>query len=100
MEAATESKRIAAVRKVCAGKHIEIEARAIEEGWSITKTELAVLRSERPKAPGQSASSPTYTQRILEAAACMSVGIDEKALLATTENERSKRSSTSPHRSA
>lgn len=83
MEAATESKRIAAVRKVCAGKHIEIEARAIEEGWSITKTELAVLRSERPKAPGQSASSPTYTQRILEAAACMSVGIDEKALLAT-----------------
>ncbi len=28
IEAATESKRIAGIRKVCAGKHPEIEARA------------------------------------------------------------------------
>ncbi|MBL8892489.1 MAG: hypothetical protein JNL67_21110 [Planctomycetaceae bacterium] len=48
IEAAAESKRIAGIRKVCAGKHPEIEARAIEEGWSVTKTELAVLRIERP----------------------------------------------------
>ncbi len=50
IEAAAESKRIAGIRRVCAGKHPEIEARAIEEGWSVTKTELAVLRIERPKA--------------------------------------------------
>ena len=49
VEAAAESRRIAGIRKVCAGKHAEIEADAIEQGWSVTKTELAVLRSERPQ---------------------------------------------------
>ncbi|MFN9416303.1 MAG: hypothetical protein ACK578_02225, partial [Pirellula sp.] len=58
IEAAAESKRISVIRKVCAGKHTESEARAIEEGWSVTKTELAVLRIERPKAPDQQASQP------------------------------------------
>ena len=69
--------------KVCDGKHASIEADAIEQGWSLTKTELAVLRSERPKAPEQSATNRTYTREILEAAACLSVGIDEKTLLAS-----------------
>ncbi len=81
MEAATESKRIAGIRKVCAGKHTEIEARAIEEGWSVTKTELAVLRIERPKAPDQQASQPVYRREVLEAACCLSVGLDETNLL-------------------
>ncbi|TWU39329.1 phage major capsid protein [Novipirellula artificiosorum] len=82
-EAANESRRIAGIRKICAGKHDEIEADAIEQGWSVTKTELAVLRSERPKVPEQSASKPSFTREILEAAACLSVGIDEKTLLAS-----------------
>ncbi|MCP4892378.1 MAG: hypothetical protein GY911_01005 [Actinomycetales bacterium] len=82
-EAAAESRRIAGIRKVCDGKHAMIEADAIEQGWSVTKTELAVLRSERPKAPDQSGTKPTYTREILEAAACMSVGINEKTLLAS-----------------
>ncbi len=82
-EAAAESRRIAGIRKVCDGKHAAIEADAIERGWNVTKTELAVLRSERPKAPDQSGTKPTYTREILEAAACMSVGIDEKSLLAS-----------------
>ncbi len=82
-QAATESRRIAGIREVCDNKHAEIEADAIEQGWSVTKTELAVLRSERPKAPDQSGSKPTYTRQILEVAACISVGIDEKVLLAS-----------------
>ncbi|TWU40175.1 Mu-like prophage major head subunit gpT [Novipirellula aureliae] len=82
-EAATESRRIAGIRKICAGKYSDIEADAIEHGWSVTKTELAVLRSERPKVPEQSASKPSFTREILEAAACLSVGIDEKTLLAS-----------------
>lgn len=82
-EAAAESRRIAGICKVCDNKHAAIEADAIEQGWSVTKTELAVLRSERPKAPEQSGNKPTYTREILEAAACMSVGIEEKALLAS-----------------
>jgi len=81
IEAAAESKRIAGIHKVCAGKHSEIEARAIEEGWSVTKTELAVLRIERPKAPDQQASQPMYRREVLEAACCLSVGLDETKLL-------------------
>ncbi len=81
LEAAAESKRIAGVRKVCAGRHTEIEARAIEEGWSLSKTELAVLRSERPKAPDQQASQPMFRREVLEAACCLSVGLDETKLL-------------------
>ncbi|QDV62582.1 phage major capsid protein [Crateriforma conspicua] len=81
-EAAAESRRIAGIRKLCAENHPDIEADAIEQGWSITKTELAVLRSERPKAPEQNQHSPRYTREVLEAAACLSVGIEEKSLLA------------------
>jgi hypothetical protein len=80
-QAAAESRRIAGIRNVCAGKHIEIEARAIEEGWSVTKTELAVLRIERPKVPDQQASQPMYRREVLEAACCLSVGLDETKLL-------------------
>ena len=82
-EAAAESRRIAGIRKLCAGNHAGIEADAIEQGWSTTKTELAVLRSERPKAPEQTQNHPRYTREILEAAACLSVGIAEKTLLAS-----------------
>ncbi|TWU61979.1 hypothetical protein [Crateriforma conspicua] len=82
-EAAAESRRIAGIRKLCNDKHPTIEADAIEQGWSVTKTELTVLRSERPKAPDQSQHSPRYNREVLEAAACLSVGIDEKTLLAS-----------------
>ncbi len=51
-ELASESRRIAGIRKLCAGRHDELEAKSIEQGWSLTKTELEVLRSERPQAPG------------------------------------------------
>lgn len=82
-QAAAESRRIAGIRKVCDNKHAAIEADAIEQGWSVTKTELTVLRSERPKAPESGASKPGFTREVLEAAACLSVGIDEKTLLAS-----------------
>ncbi|MCD0462314.1 Mu-like prophage major head subunit gpT family protein [Roseiconus lacunae] len=82
-EAAAESRRIAGICKLCGDKHPTIEADAIEQGWSITKTELAVLRSERPKAPDQSQHSPRYNREVLEAAACLSVGIEEQTLLAS-----------------
>ncbi len=82
-EVAAESRRISGIRKLCAGRQDEIEAKAIEQGWSLTKTELAVLRSERPKVPAQHDSNPGYTRQILEAAACLSVGIAEKTLLAS-----------------
>ncbi len=82
-EAANESKRIAGIRKLCAGRHDELEANAIENGWSLTKTELEVLRSERPKAPSQSSSKPNCTREVLEAACCLSVGLPEAKILAS-----------------
>lgn len=78
--AAAEARRIAAVRRICAGEHPELEVQAIEEGWDETKTELAVLRASRPKAPAIGSSSPPLTTRILEAAACLAVGFDENRL--------------------
>src|SRR5690606_35978478 len=44
-QAAAEHERIAAVRKACGDAHPEICARAIREGWDVTKTELEVLRA-------------------------------------------------------
>ena len=79
----SESRRIAGIRKVCDNKHASIEADAIEQGWSVTKTELAVLRSERPKAPESGTSKPGFTREVLEAAACLSVGLDEKTIIAS-----------------
>jgi len=46
--AAAEVRRIAEIRKACNGRHADIEARAIEEGWDATRAELEVLRAERP----------------------------------------------------
>lgn len=49
--AADESRRIAGVRKICAGAHHEIEAKAIEEGWTVEQAELQVLRASRAQPP-------------------------------------------------
>ncbi|MCC5786892.1 MAG: Mu-like prophage major head subunit gpT family protein [Phycisphaerales bacterium] len=72
-QVAAESERIAAVRRLCAGQHAEIEARAIRDGWDATRTELEVLRASRPKAPAIHApAAPAMNQRVLEAACVLS----------------------------
>ncbi len=77
---AAERRRIARIGEICGGQHADIEARAIEEGWDETKTELAVLRAARPQAPAVGTSSPPLSARTLEAAACLSVGVAEDQL--------------------
>lgn len=79
-EASTETKRIGDVRRVCAGKHAEIEAKAISEGWDTTKTELEVLRAERPALAGGGVrrdADPALAGRSIEAALCLSAGLPE-----------------------
>jgi phage major head subunit gpT-like protein len=49
--AADETRRVAEIRKLCAGKNDAIEAQAIEEGWTRDTCELAVLRASRAQAP-------------------------------------------------
>ncbi|MFA6134567.1 MAG: Mu-like prophage major head subunit gpT family protein [Phycisphaerae bacterium] len=78
--AAAEQERIAAVRKVCTkdgDDHSEICAKAIKEGWDVTRTELEVLRAERPKAPAVQAPDNTVTGAVLEAACMLTAGLHD-----------------------
>lgn len=67
-QAAAEVERIAAVRRLCAGKQPALEARAIREGWDAQRTELEVLRATRPTAPAVHAPDNSVTGHVLEAA--------------------------------
>jgi len=71
-ELAAETARVAAIRKICGGRHPDIEAQAIGEGWDAAKTELAVIRAERPRAPAIHAAgeSGPIAGEVIEAALC------------------------------
>ncbi|HPP28910.1 MAG TPA: hypothetical protein PLV57_20575 [Phycisphaerae bacterium] len=93
--ALAETKRIDAIRKVCAGRHADIEAKAIEEGWDAGQTELEVLRAERPKAPAAHIRDNNVDTDVLAAAVCLSGGMkpdesrfDEKVLEAASRRFR------------
>ena len=75
-EALAETNRIAAVRKICAGKHLDIEAQAIRDGWDATRTELEVLRASRPKAPAIHTPDTSITGEVLEAACFQSAKLE------------------------
>jgi len=77
-EAAAETERIAAVRRICAGKYAEIEAKAIREGWDATRSELEVLRAERPSAPAiASGDGSAVTSDLLEAACALTAKLSK-----------------------
>jgi len=80
-QAAAESKRIAAIRKVTDGKHPDIEAKAIEEGWDVKSTELEILRASRPSAPSVINGRGDATPKVIEAAACLAANISEEQLV-------------------
>jgi len=64
--AAAEQLRIAKVEKLTEG-HPEIRAKAIEEGWDVTKTELECLRASRANAPAiHSGNGTAPTEEIIE----------------------------------
>ena len=76
---AEETRRIQAIRSTCEGKHPDIEAQAIEEGWDVTKTELHVLRASRPQVPvamqGAGSRLPGGNPQVFEAVALMASGL-------------------------
>ena len=75
-KALAETKRIESIRKVCATRHADIEAKAIEEGWDEGRTELEVLRAERPKAPDSHIrGNPAVDSDVLAAAVCLAGGL-------------------------
>ena len=64
---ACDPRNIEAIRKVCAGKHSDIEAKAIEEGWDEVRTELHVLRASRPQVPAVASSPRNTSPQVFEA---------------------------------
>ena len=72
-QALAESKRIAAIRRICGSKFPQIEEQAIAEGWTEEKTELEKLRASRPKAPAVHVASDMMSGQVLEAA-CLLAG--------------------------
>ena len=72
-----EQARIADVRRICGGRHAEIEARAIREGWDAPRTELEVLREERPKVPAFVVGNDlAVTTGVLEAACLLAARLE------------------------
>ncbi|MDD4888322.1 MAG: hypothetical protein PHU85_00195 [Phycisphaerae bacterium] len=78
---AAETDRVARIRKACAGRHPEIEAKAIADGASAEAAELEVLRAERPKGPAIHGSAPAPDQKVLEAGILLAVMADEGRLV-------------------
>jgi len=70
-QAAAEFERIASIQKACNGSHGEIQAQAIKEGWTVEKTELAVLRAERPKGPAIHMAQADVGDQVVQAAVCL-----------------------------
>lgn len=84
-EAAAELRRQAKIRQLCGDRHADIAAEAIEEGWTVEKTELTVLRASRPSASASSLAiaggRSDTTPRVIEAAACLAITDDEDQVL-------------------
>jgi len=94
-QALAETKRIGAIRRICAGKFLEIEEKAITEGWTEEKCELEKLRASRPKAPAIHAVENAMGGQVLEAACMLTAKLakveelfDEKTLEAASKRFR------------
>jgi hypothetical protein len=58
----------------------KIAAQAEAEGWDAQRTELAILRVTRPRAPIARDQRDRPSQQVLEAALCMAAGISDETL--------------------
>ncbi len=77
---ASETRRVEAIRRLCGGRHPDVEAKAIEDGWDETKTELHVLRASRPKVPAVTVPQRPSAPQVFEAVGLMSAGVTASRL--------------------
>ena len=93
LQFAREAERVGAIKRACAGRHHDIEAEAIRDGWDPSKAELAVLRAERPEPPAGIVKEFSSTPQVVEAAVCQTAGLPEaeKAFDPRTLDEASRR---------
>lgn len=76
-QALAEISRIAAIRRVCNDRFPQIEAQAIRDGWDLTRTELEVLRTSRPRTPAVHVPDNTITGTVLEAACYLTAKLSQ-----------------------
>ncbi|MCK6470872.1 MAG: hypothetical protein L6R28_03920 [Planctomycetes bacterium] len=94
---AADIQRIEAIQRICGDEHRALAAKAISEGWDVTRTELEVLRASRPKIGGVAAHGARQglTTKVLEAACALTARLldaekqyDEQTLDAATKRFR------------
>lgn len=71
---AAELARRAAIMKVAQPGSEELQAKAIQEGWSADKFELEMLRAARPAAPAVHKAPEQVSRQVCEAVGLMSFG--------------------------
>ena len=71
---AAERRRVAAIEKIGRGRMPELEASAIERGWTPDQFELAFLRQSRPKVAASEGPRPKAAAKVLEAVALAAAG--------------------------
>lgn len=78
VETAKETRRVVEIHKLCGATHGEIAAKAIEENWGTDKTELEVIKAERPKPPAGhiQGDNSSVSNDILECASLMATGYE------------------------
>jgi hypothetical protein len=78
---AAETTRIAAIRKICAGSHAELEAAAIADGRDPKDVELEIMRASRPTGPAIHVADQSLDAKTIEASLLMQVMHPEASLL-------------------
>ena len=80
---ADETRRIQSIQQSCGGKHADLEAKAIAEGWDATRCELEVLRATRPAAPAAHVKHQSSDPKVFEAVALMAAGVADARMQAS-----------------
>lgn len=76
---AAESRRVGAITTICAG-NADIEAKAIEEGWTVEKTELQILRTSRTAPAVGGTNKQAVSAAVITASLCLTAGISAKSI--------------------
>ncbi len=75
-----ETNRVEGIRRIAKGQQPELVARAIGEGWDLTRFELEYLRLSRPVESGVRPDAHRPTQQVLEAVALQTGGMSLQCL--------------------
>ena len=75
-----DMERIDKIRDLFAGRHPELQAKAISEKWDVLKAELEIRMAELPSPPAAIIRSSDTGEAVLTAALCRSVGLKAETI--------------------